>query len=96
MRTIASLIYHDVMSLDVAGPLQVFASANVELRRQGQAEAYRLLVLADEAGPLATSAGFRLVADQAWRDCAPAELDTLLIPGGLGETAQCANQPLLA
>lgn len=96
MRTIASLIYTDVMSLDVTGPLQVFASANVELRRQGQAEAYRLRVLGEQAGPVATSAGFQLVAEQAWRDCAAAELDTLLVPGGLGETAQCANQPLLA
>lgn len=34
-RTIASLIYPDVMSLDVTGPLQVFASANVERQRQG-------------------------------------------------------------
>lgn len=49
MRTIASLIYPDVMSLDVTGPLQVFASANVELRRQGQAEAYRLRVLGEQA-----------------------------------------------
>ncbi|MDH0141603.1 DJ-1/PfpI family protein [Pseudomonas alcaligenes] len=96
MRTIASLIYPDVMSLDVTGPLQVFASANVELRRQGQAEVYRLRVLGEQAGPVATSAGFQLVAEQAWRDCAAAELDTLLVPGGLGETAQCANQPLLA
>ena len=68
MRTIASLIYPDVMSLDVTGPLQVFASANVELRRQGQAEAYRLRVLGEQAGPVATSAGFQLVAEQAWRD----------------------------
>ena len=59
MRTIASLLYPDVMSLDVSGPLQVFASANVELRRLGQAEAYRLLVLGEHAGPMATSAGFQ-------------------------------------
>ena len=96
MKTIACLLYPDVMSLDITGPLQVFASANGELRRQGRPDAYRLLVLADEVGPIATSAGFQLVAERAWRDCDAAELDTLLIPGGLGETAQCANQPLLA
>ncbi|HBS79738.1 MAG TPA: hypothetical protein DD989_13995, partial [Pseudomonas sp.] len=28
-RTVACLIYPDVMSLDVTGPMQVFASANV-------------------------------------------------------------------
>ena len=96
MRTIACLIYPDVMSLDVTGPLQVFASANVECQRQGLAAAYQLRVLADQPGPVATSAGFQLVAEQAWADCAASDLDTLLIPGGLGETAQCANLPLLA
>lgn len=95
VKTIASLIYPDVMSLDVTGPLQVFASANVECLRQGRAPAYTLRLLAEETGPVATSAGFQLVAEQAWRDTDPAALDTLLIPGGLGETAQCSNQPLL-
>ncbi|MDD0843958.1 GlxA family transcriptional regulator [Pseudomonas sp. Gutcm_11s] len=95
MKTIASLLYPDVMSLDITGPLQVFASANVELRRQGLPEAYRVLVLADASGPIATSAGFQLVAQRAWSDCDPGELDTLLIPGGLGEIDQCNNQQLL-
>lgn len=95
MKTIASLIYPDVMSLDVSGPLQVFASANIELRRQGQGDAYRLRLLAESAGPVATSAGFQLVAEQAWQHCNPGELDTLLVPGGLGEPVQRANQPLL-
>ena len=98
MRTIASLIYPDVMSLDVTGPLQVFASANVELRRQGQAEAYRLRVLGEQAGPVATSAGFQLVAEQAWRDCAAAELDTLLDLAliGTGELARVQAETLAA
>ncbi|QKE62998.1 GlxA family transcriptional regulator [Aquipseudomonas campi] len=96
LRTIACLIYPDFMSLDVTGPLQVFASANVERQRQGLPSAYRLLVLAEQPGPVATSAGFQLVAEQAWRDSNPAELDTLLIPGGLGEVAQCQNPALLA
>lgn len=95
VRTIASLIYPDVMSLDVTGPLQVFASANVECQRLGRAPAYVLRLLAEQAGPIATSAGFQLVAEQAWRETDLAGLDTLLIPGGLGETAQCNNQPLL-
>lgn len=95
MRTVACLIYPDFMSLDVTGPLQVFASANVECQRQGRPAAYQLRLLAEQAGAVATSAGFQLVAEQAWRDCSPEELDTLLIPGGQGEAAQCSNQPLL-
>ncbi|SDI23155.1 Transcriptional regulator GlxA family, contains an amidase domain and an AraC-type DNA-binding HTH domain [Pseudomonas flavescens] len=94
-RCIAALIYNDFMSLDVIGPLQVFASANVERNRQGLGDAYRLLMLAERAGPVRSSSGMRVMADAAWADCDPGSLDTLLIPGGLGEAAQCENQPLL-
>lgn len=96
LRTIACLIYPDVMSLDVTGPLQVFASANVERQRQGLSPCYRLCLLAEEAGPVATSAGFQLVAEHSWHTFDSSTLDTLLIPGGLGEAEQCNNPALLA
>lgn len=95
-RRIASLIYPDVMSLDVIGPLQVFASANVERQRQGLPAAYETLVLGERAGPVATSAGLRIHADAAWRDTSLSSLDTLLIPGGAGVTEQRENTALLA
>jgi transcriptional regulator GlxA family with amidase domain len=95
LKTIACLLYPNVMSLDVTGPLQVFASANVERQRQGLPAFYRLVVLGQQAGAIATSAGFQLVAEQAWREIDAARIDTLLIPGGLGEQAQCQNQELL-
>ena len=95
LRTIACLIYPDVMSLDVTGPLQVFASANVERQRQGLPPAYHLQLLAAEPGAVRTSAGFQLVADGSWREGVIDSLDTLLIPGGLGEAAQCQNPTLL-
>lgn len=93
-KCIAALIYPDFMSLDVVGPLQVFASANVERNRQGLADAYRLLLLAERAGPVPSSSGMQLVADAAWRDVDPTHLDTLLISGGAGEAQQRENQPL--
>lgn len=96
MRRIACLIYPEVMSLDVTGPMQVFASANEELARLGRAPAYALLMLGEQAGPVATSAGFSLYAEQRYHDTDPASLDTLLVPGGRGEAAQFANPPLLA
>ncbi|SHM43896.1 GlxA family transcriptional regulator [Phytopseudomonas punonensis] len=95
-KCIAALIYPGFMSLDVVGPLQVFASANVERNRHGLGDAYRILMLSDEAGTVPSSAGMRFIADVAWSDVAPAMLDTLLIPGGIGETQQCENQQLLA
>lgn len=95
-RTIACLLYPHVMSLDLTGPLQVFASANDERQRQGLPTAYRLLVLGEQPGAMPTSAGFQLVAEQAWSSTVPAQIDTLLIPGGQGEKLQCQNSELLA
>lgn len=95
-RQIACLIYPEVMSLDVTGPMQVFASANVERQRQGLAAYYELKVLGERVEPVATSAGLRICADASWQDVAPARLDTLLVPGGIGVQAQCANADLLA
>jgi len=94
-RTIACLIYPDVMSLDVTGPMQVFASANVERLRQGLSAPYELVLIGDRAGPFPTSAGLKLVADADWAGINPADLDTLLIPGGAGVQVQKHNAPLL-
>jgi transcriptional regulator GlxA family with amidase domain len=94
-RAIACLVYPDVMSLDVTGPMQVFASANVERLRQGLPSCYELMLLGEKSGPVATSAGFKLVADAEWSSTDPAALDTLLIPGGNGVKVQMHNRPLL-
>lgn len=95
-KCIAALVYPGFMSLDVVGPLQVFASANVERSRQGLGDAYRLSMLAEQPGAVPSSSGICMLADASWADCDPATLDTLLIPGGIGEAAQCENLPLLA
>ncbi|MCR3783405.1 GlxA family transcriptional regulator, partial [Pseudomonas aeruginosa] len=73
-RLIACLIYPDVMSLDVTGPLQVFASANVERQRQGLPPFYRIQVLGERSEAVPSSAGIRICADLAWRDCPPESL----------------------
>lgn len=96
LRHIACLLFPDVMSLDVCGPLQVFASANAELQRQGRAPAYRLWLLGEARGPVPTSAGFELLAQAAWSEQAASRFDTLLIPGGQGVDAQRQNAALIA
>lgn len=95
-RKIACLVFPDVMSLDVTGPVQVFASANVELQRQGRAAVYQPLLLGESLEPVASSCGIRLGVDACWHDLAPAELDTLLVPGGQGVVVQRQNPALLA
>lgn len=95
-RKIACLVFPDVMSLDVTGPVQVFASANVELQRQGRAAVYQPLLLGESLEPVASSCGIRLGVDACWHGLAPAELDTLLVPGGQGVELERQNPALLA
>lgn len=76
-RTVAILALPGVQLLDVAGPLDVFAEANVQ---SGQ-DAYDLALVGVERGPITTSSGRRLLADLALHLDASATVDTLLVAG---------------
>ncbi len=91
MRTIAMLAFADCQSLDVVGPMQVFASANAEA---GQ-PLYALQIVGLEAGPVRTNAGIQLLADTALSDLHQHLPDTLLVAGGFGVHAQADNAALL-
>ncbi|MDM0086826.1 MULTISPECIES: helix-turn-helix domain-containing protein [unclassified Variovorax] len=95
-RRIACLLYPELMSLDLVGPMQVFASANAERKGHGLPPAYVLQLVGATAGPVLTSAGFALTADTARDELALAGLDTLLVPGGDGVDAQLGDGSLLA
>jgi transcriptional regulator GlxA family with amidase domain len=67
--------------LDIAGPLQMFAGANDEVKRR----AYCFEIAAPQAGPFATSSGVRLDADLAFAKITNRRLsrtDTLITVGG--------------
>lgn len=74
-KTIAILALPGVQLLDVAGPLDVFAQANVEAGRRF----YDLRVVGCEAGPIESSSGARLLPDLVVGD--PQRCDTLLVAG---------------
>jgi transcriptional regulator GlxA family with amidase domain len=78
-RTVAILAMPGVQMLDVSGPLDVFAEANVQAGKQ----AYRLLTVAIEAGPVVSSSGARLLPDHVIGD-ADFTVDTLLVAGAPG------------
>ena len=81
-RRVELLVFPGVQLLDVAGPLQVFASANDLRREAGSASPYALAVVGRGDPTVSTSAGLGLrVASLPPLD---AELHTLLIPGGRG------------
>ncbi|MFD3932436.1 GlxA family transcriptional regulator [Streptomyces sp. NPDC058614] len=77
MRTVLVILFDDVQSLDVTGPVEVFAGA--EAGREGS---YRILTASLDGAPVRTSSGLTLVPDHALAD-APAP-HTLLVPGGAG------------
>lgn len=79
-RTVGIVAYDGAELLDITGPVEVFNMLN----RCLGATSYRVVLLAEQAGPLVTAAGMRLVADAAWQEYA-APLDTLVVVGSPDE-----------
>ena len=76
-RTVLILAMPGVQLLDVCGPLDVFAEANV----QAGVEAYRLGVIAAGPGAVRSSSGVALLPDWVIGDPACPAADTLLVAG---------------
>ncbi len=76
-RTIAILAMPGVQLLDVSGPLDVFAQANVQVG----VDAYKLCVVASLPGEIRSSSGVRIMPDAVIGDTAPERVDTLLVAG---------------
>ncbi|MGW1917521.1 GlxA family transcriptional regulator [Streptomyces sp. NPDC002076] len=76
-RTLLFVVFDGVQSLDVTGPLEVFAGA--EKHTPGT---YRVRTGSLDGGPVRTSSGLTLVPDEALT--AAADPHTLLVPGGEG------------
>ncbi len=76
-RTVVLVALPGVQLLDVSGPLDVFAEANV----QAGYAAYRLFVAAGEPGPVRSSSGVRLMADRIIDRDFDEAIDTLLVAG---------------
>lgn len=76
-RTVLVVLFDGVQSLDVTGPVEVFAGA--EKHRPGS---YRIRTASLDGRPVRSSSGLTLVPDQALADAF--EPHTLLVPGGEG------------
>lgn len=91
-RIVLILAMPGVQLLDVSGPLDVFAEANV----QAGFEVYRLLLTATMAGPIRSSSGARLLADHVAGDAGSLDADTLLVAGSPHAHEESADPALLA
>jgi len=93
-RQIVIVTYPGVQSLDVTGPLEVFAGAQSVLEASARPERqYQLHTLSRDGQALRTSSGLTLTPDCALAD-APPRIDTLIVAGGPGHR-QAANDRAL-
>lgn len=83
-RRVVILLYPGVQSLDVTGPLEVFAGAQRLIDATGRAErSYEVRTVSRDGGLLRTSSGLTITPDGRLCDTL-LELDTLIVPGGEG------------
>lgn len=87
-RAIGVLIFPDFQLLDAAGPIAAF-----EIAARYVPGAYRIRVLAKEAGPVESSSGATMHAEAF---DAAGDLDTLLVAGGQGSRAAMTCEDTLA
>ena len=92
MTSVVILAYPGVQSLDVTGPLEVFATAN----RYGATPAYEPTVVSVGGGTITTSSGLGLATAPAPPGTGAGEIDTLVVAGGEGTGDALADPDLLA
>ena len=77
------LTWPGIQPLDLVGPHEVFAGANIAADQLGRGgPRYRMRVLALDATEVAGESGLRFITEPA--DAATGRFDTLFLPGGMG------------
>lgn len=85
---IGVLIFPDVEELDFVGPFEVLSYIN-----KLSPGSTRVLLVAEEAGPVKAFNGLRVLPDCTVKNCPP--LDILVVPGGKGRLTAMKNTVLL-
>ncbi|MYN28544.1 GlxA family transcriptional regulator [Duganella levis] len=92
MKTLALVLFPGVQSLDVSGPMDVFAESNAFLPPQ---QHYRLITIGTTPAPIRASNGQQLGYDLTL-DAAGTDYDIVLVAGGPQLAQQADNQQLSA
>jgi transcriptional regulator GlxA family with amidase domain len=82
MSKVLMILFDEVQSLDVTGPLEVFAGANSWRVRHGHEPLYDIRSASLGGQPVRTSSGLRLAPDEDLRGSG--DPDVLIVPGGEG------------
>ncbi len=86
-RQVAILAFPEVQSLDVTGPLEVFAGAQTLIEAVGRDDrGYEVSIVSLEGVPLRTSSGLQIIPNGSF-SATPRRLDTLIVAGGYGSHA---------
>lgn len=82
IRSVAIVAFNGVEILDLTGPMDVFAFANIvaKLSDLSSEPVYSIEVLASQPGPITASCGLQIIANKAYSDVHDG-IDTLLIAG---------------
>ena len=86
-KTVGVLLFEGFELLDVFGPLEAWGM-HAEINRT-----CTIVVAAEKAGAVKSAQGPRAIADYALADCA--QIDIMLVPGGVGTRREVNNVRLL-
>jgi len=84
VRTVLMVLFDEVQSLDVTGPLEVFAGANGWRTSHGDAPVYDIRTASLGGRMVRTSSGLRVAPDEDLREFQAPCPDVLIVPGGEG------------
>ena len=82
-KTVGILLYDGFEVLDVYGPVEMW----------GYVPEFKLVFVAEKAGPVKSTQGAQTIADYSFEDCP--KLDILLVPGGAGTLRELTNEAML-
>jgi transcriptional regulator GlxA family with amidase domain len=86
-RTVGVLLFEGFELLDVFGPCEAYGIRDLE-------GAFRIAMVAQKAGPIASAQGPRAVAEFGFDDCP--RLDVMLVPGGIGTRREVYRTALIS
>ena len=80
-RRVGMVAFDDFQLLDLAGPVEVFNTANLVV---GEPRAYDITVATPDGGSVRSASGIEIGADTALSRLSRTDLDVLMVVGGLG------------
>lgn len=89
-RDVVLVVFPGIQGLDLIGPAEVFAAADEEVG----VPAYRVRVVASTAGPLPSSGGVTIIADEPIA-AVGGPIDTMVVVGGNGTSEAVADELLV-